>query len=460
MAVLQAAAIVAIAEVVIADFHFHLAVAQSRTEQPGAALPFRLDIRIEAGNDILLIAAQPAFQAKGIADVILITRAVIAGAAVIDADGCAQLSASQLVYMQPIGVDAIKIAFEIDHAARLTWGILDDLGKCLVLDHIAVAPVSRHVQAIVAEALFIGGADLLVVYAFACVVAIGQGALRVLCIRRVDFAGARIAGKRGPGDAQRILRIALMQGVGDDGQRAVCIWLDGNLAESLFARGGTMVAVAIRTKARAIEHIADAACLALRADIYFTGAVAAARQIQFDGRRILAILGKQLDHAAGMVAVDSRKRSAQYFDALGGIEVEGGGLALAIGHGGGYAVADQAHAAHAKGGTGAKAARGNLQILRIVLAVLHHQPGHGGQRFRGVDADLTILDTGAVDHVDRSGHFPARVFDTAATDDHDVQYLGVRGIGGEGRACKKQAGDGVQAEALLHIEKLQWNTRR
>src|SRR5450830_69653 len=158
-----------------------------------------------------------------------------------------------------------------------------------------------------------------------------------------------------------------------------------------------------------------------------------------------------------MVAVDGGKRSAQYFDAFGGIEIEGGGLALAIGHGGGDAVADQAYATHAKRGTGTEAARGNLQILRIVLAVLHYQPGYGGQRFRSVDANLAILDTGAIDHIDRCRHFAARMFDTATTDDHDVQYLGVRSIGGKGGGgtCKKQAGDGVQAEALLHIKVLQ-----
>src|SRR5450830_1758435 len=110
-------------------------------------------------------------------------------------------------------------------------------------------------QAVIAETLFIGGADLLVVYAFARVVAVGQGAFRILCVCGVDFSAARIAGKCGPGDTQWILRVALMQGVGDDGQLAVCIWLDANLAESLFARGSAMLAIAIRAKARAIEHI-------------------------------------------------------------------------------------------------------------------------------------------------------------------------------------------------------------
>ena len=336
---------------------------------------------------------------------------------------------------------------------------LEAFGESLVLDDIAVAAIHHHMQAVVAKRLFIGGADLLVVDALARVVALGQGAFRVLCIRRVDFTCTRVCGKRGPGGAQRILRIALVQAVGDDGQLAVRIGLDGDLAERLFARGGAVVAEAVRAEARTVEYVADAACLALRRQVYLAGAETAARHIQFDGRGILPILGKQLDHAARMVAIDGRKRSAQHFDALGRIEVEGSGLALAIGHAGRNAIADQFDTAHAEGRAGAEAARRDLQVLRVVLAVLHNQARHGSQRFRRIDADLTILDAGAVDHVDRGRHFLAGVGDAAAADDHrihelpvgQISCLGGENVGGEGGAAgDKQAGNGVQAETMLH----------
>jgi len=126
-----------------------------------------------------------------------------------------------------------------------------------------------------------------------------------------------------------------------------------------------------------------------------------------------------------VVAVDGGKWSAQHFDALGRIEVEGGGLALAIGHAGRNAIADQFDAAHAEGRAGAEAARRDLQVLRVVLAVLRNQARYGGQRFRRVDADLAILDAGAVDDVDRGRHFLAGVGDAAAADDHRIHELPV-----------------------------------
>lgn len=47
-------------------------------------------------------------------------------------------------------------------------------------------------------------------------------------------------------------------------------------------------------------------------------------------RGAFAIPGKHLDHPAGVTAVLYRRRAAQHFDAVGGIEVEGRRLTLAI----------------------------------------------------------------------------------------------------------------------------------
>ena len=93
----------------------------------------------------------------------------------------------------------------------------------------------------------------------------------------------------------------------------------------------------------------------------------------FERRRAFAVAREQLDHAAGVIAVQGGEGPAQHFDALGHVEVEGRGLALAVRHGRRDAVRHQAHAAHAEGRARAEAARRNLQVLRVVLAVVRDQ---------------------------------------------------------------------------------------
>jgi hypothetical protein len=133
------------------------------------------------------------------------------------------------------------------------------------------------------------------------------------------------------------------------------------------------------------------------------------------------------------------EKAAQHFDALRHIKVEGGGLSLAVRHAGRDAVGDQLHAAHAEGGAGAEAARGNLQILRVVLAVGCHQSRHGGQRLAGVDARLGLGDAGGVDNIDRRRHIKNGVADAGGADDYRVLRRDSF-LGGDGaRGCKQAA---------------------
>jgi hypothetical protein len=104
-----------------------------------------------------------------------------------------------------------------------------------------------------------------------------------------------------------------------------------------------------------------------------------------------------LDDAAGVVAVQGGERTAQDFDALGHVQVEGGGLALAVRHGRRDTVSNQTYTAHTEGRAGAEAARGDLQVLRIVLAVLDHDARHGDQGLRQVHPRLASLDALGID---------------------------------------------------------------
>jgi len=147
-------------------------------------------------------------------------------------------------------------------------------------------------------------------------------------------------------------------------------------------------------------------------------------------------LREQRDHAARGVAVQRRERPAQHLDPLGPGEVEMRDLALAIGHGGGDAVRVQAQAAHAETGTGAEAAGADLQVLRVVVAVGHHQPRHAGQGLGQIDHRSAVAQRLGADRGDGIGHLGQLARAGRAGDDDRFQ----RGIG-----CRLSQGSALQA---------------
>ena len=89
-------------------------------------------------------------------------------------------------------------------------------------------------------------------------------------------------------------------------------------------------------------------------------------------------------------------------------------LALAVGKAGRDAVGDQAQAANAEGGAPAEAARGNLQVLRVVLPVLHRDARHTVERLGEVDLRTREVDVVTLHAVDRRRHFHARALGARA----------------------------------------------
>jgi hypothetical protein len=126
-----------------------------------------------------------------------------------------------------------------------------------------------------------------------------------------------------------------------------------------------------------------------------------------------------LDDPARGISIEARERTAQDFDPLGGGKVEGGGLPLSIGHRRGDAIGDEAHAAHAESGATAEAARGHLQVLRVVLAVLHDDAGHAIDRLGKIHLGFVFADRARVDHVDRRRN-AQRVLREARRGDDDI----------------------------------------
>src|SRR5438093_7769061 len=111
--------------------------------------------------------------------------------------------------------------------------------------------------------------------------------------------------------------------------------------------------------------------LAAKLHRFTPGAVASEYQARLGGRDRRAVLGLDADHASGSVAVKAGERAAQHLDALRRAQVEVCRLPLPVGHARRDAVGDEADAAHAEGRTRTEAARGDLQVLVVVLPVLH-----------------------------------------------------------------------------------------
>ena len=160
--------------------------------------------------------------------------------------------------------------------------------------------------------------------------------------------------------------------------------------------------------------------LAAKLHRFTPGAVAAERQARFAGRDRRAILGLDADHASGSVAVKAGERAAQHLDALCRAQVEVGRLRLPVGHACRNAVGDEADAAHAEGRAGAEAARGDLQVLGVVLPVLHHDARHAAEALREVHLRPAFADLVGVDPVDRCRNLQARLWLARRGDHHDV----------------------------------------
>src|SRR5690606_28048440 len=174
------------------DIEAEAAAAHAAGEDPWSAFPLQLGVGVDAADFIAFVAPQIALHAEAVADEVLETLAVVYRARHVDAHGGAQGATSQLAHRAPVGVDAVDVAVEIDHAARVRGRGLEAAREGLVLDHAAVAGIGGQQQAVGPEALLPREAELLVVDALARVIAFGQGALGRLGVGEVGLAGARV----------------------------------------------------------------------------------------------------------------------------------------------------------------------------------------------------------------------------------------------------------------------------
>jgi len=112
------------------------------------------------------------------------------------------------------------------------------------------------------------------------------------------------------------------------------------------------------------------------------------------------------------------RRVPHHLDSLGRTEVEVGGLPLAVGRGGGDAVGVKPYAAHAELRVSTEPARGDLQVLRIVLTVEDNHAGHPREGLGQVDHGPPVAYDVGIDPVDRDRKIEAVAL-RARRGDHD-----------------------------------------
>ncbi len=212
---------------------------------------------------------------------------------------------------------------------------------------------------------------------------------------------ARILVHQRAREAARVLGLELAQVVRHQRHAGVLAQCVSQLCVEVIAISLAVIAIAVGMEARKVRDPVERAPLSAELQCAAVGAIAADQNVALERRPFRPVLGQDVDHAAGGVAVERGERPAQHLDALGGVQGESRRLPLAVGHGGRDAVGDQPDAAHAEGRAGAETARGDLQVLGVVLPVLHHDARHPAEAFREIDLGAALADFIAVDAVDR-----------------------------------------------------------
>ena len=221
----------------------------------------------------------------------------------------------------------------------MACGQLWRFGDGLVLLHAAAAVVGRYAQGVVCiDAQVIRSAQLLLLQRLARVVLRGHAA-----------GLARVGLPLRPGQTLGILR-AGARVVGHQGQLGIVRHGHHQFSVDQVAVCRTVVAPSVRQIAAGTDDIAHAAIgLATGFEAQALLAIAAHRHTGRQLEWALRVLGKKADHTARCIAIQRRVRAANHLHPVQAADVDIGGLALPIRHGGGDAIHQQAHTAHAKG---------------------------------------------------------------------------------------------------------------
>ena len=429
VAVLQRARVVAVetGHIVIVRLEAHTAGARAERCYPVLdELQFALGVKVGGLHGVLLVAALVALDAERrgrqrIAEEVLVAATVLGAAFQCRAGH--ELGAAVAIQRpapdQP-AVEALVVAIEVDHAARVPVGVrrrrrvaLGQHGDGLPLRDRSLPDVGRDGALIqrteVRKAMPPRGADLLLLRDLAGVELRGdRGRL------------ARIGVKLRAVQAQRIVGGLVDVVHADDHRVALAGPAQAQVGERA-ARAALRAEAVVIHVARAEAQVEAAARLVAERCLHRHAPLAQAEAADVRAELAIALphrLAHQRDDAARTVAVERAERAAQHLDALCSGEVEVRHLPLAVGHRGRDAVAVEAHAAHAEGRTGPVAARVDLQVLRVVVSVRHGQARHSRHRFRQIDHRARVAQHLLVDGAHRIRRVEGALLEALAGHDH------------------------------------------
>ena len=381
--------------VVVARAEFDAARARAQEQAPvGRGVPLGLREGSRFGHAVGLVAPQLALDARRGARGVAEPAALFLEPVGVRAGDERERPTGQAPAPGPARVDARIRALEVDHATRMQRACLHRDRDRLELLRAALAAMQAQPQRIGAvERVLDRGPELRLVHALPRVEEQG---------RRGDRA--RVAFVLLAREAEGILRVGHVDGVADHGNRGARARLPAQDRVRAGALGGAVLAVAAGLEAPRGHGVAERAGTPARDRAQPPRVEAAEGRGYLRHRRGGGRARDDVDDAPGRVAVKHRERAAQDLDPPGRGEVDVRDLGLAVGQGGGNPVHDHAQPAYPEGRARAEAADRDLQVLRVVLAVVGDHARERGQRFRQVHLQLARGDALRVDHVHRGGH--------------------------------------------------------
>ncbi len=240
-------------------------------------------------------------------------------------------------------------------------------------------------------------------------------------LRRFRRGLIRIDLQLPPAQAQRILRVVGLDRIDRQPHRSERRVQKAGAEIQDAASGGAVRSMASGVKRFAVQRVGVRRGAPGQVRGGSLGVVGAGREADLATGRLRFQGRGERDHAAGRVAIERGKRSAQHLDALGRVQRKVRNLALAVRQGRRNPVHVQSQAAHAERGAGAEAADRDLQVLRIVLAVQRDHAGDAVQCLRDIHAQLGVVQILAFDHVHRSRHLERFALGAGGGDHDDLR---------------------------------------
>ena len=403
--VFHRAAVVAVAggDEVVGRLEGNARVTQAGEQAPAFGRPpLALQIQAIALDDVVFVALQRAGQPEIVDE----SLAPLRHALVVETGAYRERRVCGPGRVSPAQAGAAVAAVEVNDAARMCRAVLNGERNREVLGDLAIAAVSARFDPVAARKRQVPDeAELSLRDALSGVERHGIGARLGPVLRYLDR-----------GEAERVLCFRLVERVHHQRHRAAISRVDLELGVELVALHRAVIAVAVALEARKIAEIVElpAGAAELRSEL--PGVVAARDETAGDRRPRRTVGGEDLDDAAGGVAVETRERAAHHLDAFRGAKAERRCLALAIGHGRRDAVRDQANATHAECRAAAEAARGDLQVLRVVVAVQYRDAWHSVQRLRQIDLRVVLADRPLADGVNGYRQLAAFALDARCAD--------------------------------------------